>query len=104
MRREEFQKGLINLAANDGDFARIDPFATLSPRQVAAVLNVPIGSLRHGRQGTDVLTRIDVSGEGARRRTYQYNKREVHGLLRLRQQSRPSAIELAARIYDRVSA
>lgn len=104
MRREDFHKSLVDLAAKHRDFALIDPFAMISPREVAAVLNVPVGSLRHGRQGTDVLTRIDVSCEGAKRKTYQYNKREVYGLLRLRQQPKPSAKELAARIYDRVSA
>lgn len=104
MTREQFTKRLIELAGKDKEFAAIPPFEMLSPRQVAAILNMPIASLRRKRQGTDVLTRIDVSCHGAQRKSYQYNRREVVGLLRMRQQPKLSPREIANRIYDRLPA
>jgi hypothetical protein len=102
MTRAEFQKALITLAGTDKEFAAIPPFEMLNPKQAAAVLNISVPSLAHRRRGTDVLTRIDVSCHGARRRTYEYNKREVIGLLRIRQQPKASPREVANRLYERV--
>jgi hypothetical protein len=102
MTREQFQQALIKLAGKDKELAAIGPFETLTARQTATILNIPMDSLVKGRQGSDVLSKIDVSCHGARRRTFQYNKREVIALQRIRQQPKASAREIAARIYDRI--
>jgi len=46
--------------------------------------------------------RINVSRHGAKQSRYHFNKREVIGLLRLRQKPKPSAQERAAEIYAKV--
>jgi hypothetical protein len=102
MTRDQFLKGLIELAKRDKEFAAIGAYEMLTPRQVSVILNVPIASLRKMRQGTEVLMRINVSCHDAKQPRYQFNKREVIGLLRIRQQPKPSARERAAEIYAKV--
>src|SRR5262245_5215122 len=101
MTREEFTKGLLDLARRDKEFASIDPFEMVSPRQVSILLNIPMGSLKNKRQGTEVLTRINVSSHEARRPSYQFNRREVVGLLRIRQ-AKPSPQARAKEIYQSI--
>lgn len=104
MTREQLQKAIADLAKRDSTFAAIPPFAMLSPRETAALLNIPMGSLKNRRQGTDVLSRIDVSCEGAKRKTYQFNRREVVGLLIARQQKVQKApADFALLVYHRLA-
>lgn len=104
MTKEKFQKELIALAQKNKEFAAIPPFATLTPAQTREILNVSASSLRSGGKGTHVLSRIDVSSEGARRRSSEYNKREVYGLLMVRQaHAKKSAEQIALEILDNVA-
>lgn len=105
MTKEEFQKGLIELAKKNKEFAAIGAFDTLWPREVAEILHVSLSTLRREVAGTEVLTRINVANASARRPSYHYNKREVIGLQILRHLNavKQSAAEQALEMYDDVA-